>query len=120
MVLRNEYAPVRTVYFQLPAVMTTDNLRFDGGGEYSVRQLGTYLQVTFAEPIANTGAVRLAYKGSIRPSGPFDLAVRGKVLNSAFFLSDADVLIKPRSTGCLDASGARAGRAPAEPARTTS
>ena len=103
--LRNHDGPARAAYFQLPAVLTVHDIRLDGAGKYSLRQLGTYLQATFAKPIPKEGEVLISYKGSIRSSGPFDLAVHGKVLNSAFFLSDADLLIMPRSAACVGASG---------------
>ncbi len=105
----NPGQPIRTAYFQLPGLMTPDRLEFYGVGGYQLHPLGKYVQVTFANAIPPASPVRVRYRGLIRPAGAFDLSVQAKVLRSAFFLTDADIMPGSRSADCLASSQPRAG-----------
>lgn len=96
--------PIHIAWFELPALIMDDDLRFSGGGPYRVQPFGKYIRVTFQDGIPSAGRIEAQYAGVIRPAGAFDLPMQAKVLESAFFLTDADLLLTARRAGCIVAS----------------
>lgn len=92
---------IRTAWFELPALMTSEILQFAGAGPYLVQPLGKYIRVTFRDGIPPGKEIDARYSGMIRPASAFDLPAQAKILDSAFFLTDADVLITARRAACI-------------------
>jgi hypothetical protein len=95
----------------MPALMEPEKLAIQGAGESSTASLGKYVQVKFSKELLPQQEVRISYEGVIRPAGSFDLAVQAKVLDSAFFLADSDILLTPRSAVCLGSASPACGDA---------
>jgi hypothetical protein len=96
--LRNGGQPLPTAYFQMPALISDLQFTVDGIPAGQVKTIERYIEVR----LSASQDVRVRFQGTVRPAGPFDLAVQGKVLNSAFFLTDADILPVPRRAGCFN------------------
>jgi hypothetical protein len=95
---------IHTAWFELPALIMGDDVRFSGGGPYRVQPFGKYIRVTFQDGIPAAGELEAQYAGVIRPAGAFDLPMQAKVLETAFFLTDADLLLTARRAGCISSS----------------
>ena len=96
--------PIQTAWFEVPGLITGNEVRFTGGGPYRVQPVGKYIRVTFQHLIPSSRHIEAHYAGVIRPESAFDLAVQSKVISNAFFLTDADVLLTARRAGCIDPS----------------
>lgn len=99
--LENPDAPMHIAYLQLPTAMTLQHVELRGAGSYRLATVGSYLQVNWATPLPADSRVQLLYAGTIHPAGPFDLPLQAKLLNEAFFLTDADLLLEPRRLACI-------------------
>jgi ABC-2 type transport system permease protein len=108
---RNSDRPIHSAFFQLPGLMVPGQFSIAGAGPAQIWPLGKYTQAKFAAPVKPMAEIRVSYRGTIRSAGPFDLSAQGKVLDSAFFLTDADILPEARRPACLESSEQQASRA---------
>jgi hypothetical protein len=114
--LTNDNQALSTAYLQLPAPMRMDDLRLTATGPYEVIELGKYIQIRFRNAFGAGKQAQLRYTGVIEAAGPFDLTVQAKVFKNAFFLTDADILMAPRSAACLTSAESQGGTLTGDPA----
>jgi Peptidase family M1 domain len=98
----NQEPLIRVSYFQLPPALIFDNFEFHGTESYRLTRFGNYVRIEWLTPLPSGRDLELWYSGTIRAAGPFDLVLQTKILRDGFFLTDADLIVAPRRSSCLD------------------